>query len=204
MDAKYVALLKEHLPYEHRMLDEAHKVITSPSPALDWFAKNAAINVFWLHARNLIEFYRSPKSADASASHFTNVNLLPEFKLKKGQPADAKHGQELVTLINEQICHLKYERVTSPNEKLSGYDYTLAKEAIDRARDKFQSSLTDEARRVWEVQCSPVELAYVTSEASATNEIVIISSSPSSDVEIDIADNTITYRSTSGSQRDDT
>lgn len=53
-------------------------------------------------------------------------------------------GMDLVTLMNEQICHLKYERVSKPDEELRGYDIARVKEAIDQAR-KCRNLPTGEA-----------------------------------------------------------
>ncbi len=152
MEEDQINLLEEHLPYEHDMLDAAYEILTAnahTSAPQDWFSRNAAINEFWLHARNLIEFYCNPSGTSASASDFTTEPLRPEFRFKKNAAAVTNAGEDFSTLINEQICHLKYERVTSPDEKLGGYDLQRVKESIDRALNKFQGLLTDEARRVW-------------------------------------------------------
>lgn len=152
MDDAQRNLLREHLPYEHDMLDQAFEFLTSGTHAeerVNWFKRNAAINEFWVHARNLIEFYDKPKVHNASASAFTTEPLCPEFRLRKGGPAITNAGMAFSDLINEQVCHLKYERVSVTDEKLGGYDLQRVKESIDRAMKKFQGMLTPEARAVW-------------------------------------------------------
>ncbi|MBA5775988.1 hypothetical protein H2509_02570 [Stappia sp. F7233] len=182
MDEMKAKLLKEHLPYEHDMLDAAYAFITSDKRNDDakdreqWFLRNAAIVAFWTHARNLIEFYEKSPHASASASDFTTERLWPEFRLKKGQPAEEKAGEELRTLINEQISHLKYERVKAPHDKLGEYDPYNVKTAIDRARRKFECLLTPEAKAIWKNRQSPAAVIY--GDGAATNCIEIIETQP--------------------------
>lgn len=150
MDESKANLLREHLHYEHDMLDGAFAAMAREGfEKEEWFIRNAVICEFWVHARNLIEFYGKTEGASASASDFTTELLRPEFRLKKGAPAVQNAGAEFTTLINEQVCHLKYERVSSPDEKLGGYDVERVKDAIDRALRKFESLLTPEAQKIW-------------------------------------------------------
>jgi hypothetical protein len=152
LDEAKKKMLAEHLPYEHNMLDGAFEFLTSKAHAEERkvpFKRNAVVEVFWLHARNLIEFYRN-SGVSACASHFTSKRLSPEFRLNKGgERAVANAGREFSDLINEQVCHLKYERVSIRDEKLGGYDLQRVKDSIDRAMMKFQDMLTPEARAVW-------------------------------------------------------
>ena len=151
MDEDKKKMLVEHLPYEHNMLNRAFEFLTSDAYAAereDKFKRNAVVEVFWLHARCLIEFY-SGSGASANASDFTTERLYPDIRLTKGKPAAANEGEDFSDLINEQICHLKYERVSIPDEKLGGYDLQRVKDTIDRAMKKFQGMLTTEARVVW-------------------------------------------------------
>jgi hypothetical protein len=91
MDKIKVDILKEHLPYELDMLDEAAAYARSTEAAETntkkgqvWFKRNAAIEAFWTHARNLIEFLTREKSPDltvssASAQDFTETSI-PRWK----------------------------------------------------------------------------------------------------------------------------
>ena len=160
LDEDKKRMLAEHLPYEHEMLDRAFEFLTSDAYAAereDQFKRNAVVEVFWLHARCLIEFY-SGSGASANASDFTTERLYPEFRLKKGEPAVANAGEDFSVLINEQVCHLKYERVSVPDEKLGGYDLHRVKDSIDRARRKFEGMLASEARAMW-VDRTPATLS---------------------------------------------
>ena len=59
MNEKTRAILTEHLPYELNMLEAAFTFLHSPDfkdVHRIGFVRNAAIEAFWLHARNLIEF----------------------------------------------------------------------------------------------------------------------------------------------------
>jgi hypothetical protein len=72
------------------------------------------VEVFWLHARNLIEFYNSPPRYRASAPDFTTGRLYPDLRQKKGGGLAVENaGEDFCNLINEQICHLKYERAAA-------------------------------------------------------------------------------------------
>ena len=86
LDEDKKKMLAEHLPYEHDMLDKAFEFLTSEAHAAereDPFKRNPMVEVFWLHARNLIEFYNSPPRYSASASDFTTDRLYPDLRLKK-------------------------------------------------------------------------------------------------------------------------
>ena len=178
METDKTKILEEHLPYEHRMLEHAYAFLTSDSYTAmreDWFLRNAVINAFWMHARNLIEFYRNAKDVSASASDYTKTRLDPEFRLKKGEPADDNRGEELTDLINAQIVHLKNERVTKIDEKLGSYEPLRVITAIERARRKFEGLLTDEAATIWKYTLA--DSIIIAGAVSATNHIEIVSSS---------------------------
>lgn len=60
MDEKQREILTEHLPYELDMFELAFLRLHSAEFAdqrKDDFLKNSSIETFWLHARNLIEFF---------------------------------------------------------------------------------------------------------------------------------------------------
>jgi len=61
----------------------------------------------------------------------------------------------LDTKINEQICHLLYERTSSPSQKLEGYTMLRVKQAIDRAVKSFENKLTPENKSIWKVRPEP-------------------------------------------------
>jgi hypothetical protein len=170
MNTDRIDLLREHLLYEHDMLTRAYSWLNSPKNLtgnVDLFVRNMAVEVFWLHARNLIEFYDGTQTAGPKASDFTAGKFQANFQLTKGLPADQNAGERFMTLINEQICHLKYERVSNPQEKLGGYDLQRTKEAIDRAQKKFYSELRPDVRTM-------VEEAVVSSSSKMAPTSIVI------------------------------
>jgi hypothetical protein len=106
--------------------------------------KDAAIEGFWLHARNLDEFVRYPRgTATAAAADFTSGSIFP-YEMET---------RDLVEKMNDQICHLKYGRVAGDHhEKLRSHDRDRAKAAIDRAMKLFEQKLTPEAKKLWKVR----------------------------------------------------
>jgi hypothetical protein len=151
MEPRKRKLLDEHLPYELDMLDAsfdfvvAQNAILATSDDINEKAKrNLAIEAFWIHARNLIDFLklnRKPNEGEegaASAKDFTDASFRSDLQLG-----------ELPDRINEQICHLKYERESEPGQKLGGYDMLRVKQAIDREIRRFEQHLTAESRAIW-------------------------------------------------------
>jgi hypothetical protein len=137
-------ILEEHLPYELDMFEDAFLWLNADEyteQRKENFLKNAAIESFWVHARNLIEFFAQPKNADAggtvSAKDFTGT-YYPNLNMRT-----------LDTEINEQICHLRYDREKSDLQKLSGWDMLRVKQTIDREIKNFEQALTPESRAIW-------------------------------------------------------
>jgi hypothetical protein len=64
IEAINIEILREHLPYELDMFDGATEYFQSPEFAAaahsqeNWFKRNAAVEAFWTHARNLVEFLK--------------------------------------------------------------------------------------------------------------------------------------------------
>jgi hypothetical protein len=107
---------------------------------------------------------------------FTTDRLYPDLRLKKGGGLAVENaGEEFCDLINEQVCHLKYERVSVPDAKLGGYDLPLVKSSIDRAMHKFQGMLTPGARAVWKERNPPAASGvYVLDATLSTSTQVVI------------------------------
>jgi hypothetical protein len=96
MDQPKQDMLTEHLPYELDMLERAYSFLHDPKfldARTDSFMRNATIEVFWAHVRNLNEFFRYPAGRDhASAADFTKAQFPQEIATK-----------ELTDRLNEQI-----------------------------------------------------------------------------------------------------
>jgi hypothetical protein len=141
------AVLQEHLPYELDMLDAAFTFLHSPDYVKFHtpFCKNTAIESFWLHARNLIEFLTRPPSGGAgtvSAQDFT-TEFWPETVMK-----------EMDQRINIAITHLIYGRKSEQGEKLNGHEMLRVKQHIDREIKRFEKCLLPEFKKNLETSCA--------------------------------------------------
>ena len=141
-----VSILTEHLPYELDMLEAAflflHSQETEKVRAIP-FCRNAAIESFWLHARNLIEFLTHRPSGGAgtvSARDFA-PGFDPETIMK-----------EMDQRTNAGVSHLLYERKTQQGEKLNGYDMLRVKEHIEREIKRFEAALSPDYKKIWDVR----------------------------------------------------
>lgn len=137
-------LISEHIPYEYSMMHNSFQFAVSidlkkPDPK-SVICNNMIFECFWLHARNLIEFFQKDYPEDARvacAGWFTTRHLHYEF------------DDKLVDLVNEQVTHLSPFRGSYANPKLSGYQIYLIKSGIDRAFLFFQNNLKAEFATDW-------------------------------------------------------
>jgi hypothetical protein len=94
-------LLIHHLRYEIDMLRCTFGRLHNP--LLHECDKNAFIESFGIHARNLIDFFRGNGKNCARAADFT-VNRIYEVRsLTKTELPDDLYGK-----LNEQVAHLTY------------------------------------------------------------------------------------------------
>jgi hypothetical protein len=83
-------LLEEHLPYELGMFEWSYAALHDPGFAAfgrHMLIKNLAIESFWTHARNLVEFFNRQRNGaetgNASASDFVKSERFdPPFNFK--------------------------------------------------------------------------------------------------------------------------
>ena len=144
MEQEKIDVLEEHLPYELDMLEEAMIAWRSlPKPPdddnnQDWLKRMNVIEVFWVHARVLQEFFKNPSSSGAAVADDFTV------------PETVRYEVPDVEKIQNQVAHLNYGRPRGDdNAKLSYWDAHLAKESFDRAVTLFESKLNDDAKRYW-------------------------------------------------------
>jgi hypothetical protein len=135
-----IAMLKEHLPYELDMLERAFVFLHDEKYADDRkndIVKNAMIEAFWVHARNLLEFLTHPEGEGA-----TGVASARDFTDKNFSPPPKKNFESILDDVNDQITHLRYERRTSPPQaKLGGHDMTWVRRAIHSQIKRFEQHL---------------------------------------------------------------
>ena len=177
MDERELEILTTHLPHELTMLQfslEQVNDLCSDSTANESNPRLImAFECFWLHARNLIEFFRTNDldAGTVSSRAFTNT------------AHDYGFDPLLMTRINEQITHLQRSRGLSANGPLYGSDMICVKERIDNAVFRFQADLKSDQEDWW-TQRTPVVLEYSQSLSTlACTEIQMtttVSSSPTS------------------------
>jgi len=157
-----IDMLNEHLPYELDMLEGAFVFLHHDKHAEDRknvIVKNAMIEAFWTHARNLLEFLtRAPiggPTGVAAACDFTGQER-PTLMHAKVKP--------LLDEVNDQITHLRYERKTSPQEKLAGHRMPSVKAMIDSHIQRFEQNLQSKYKPFW----SPRAPSAMVVEAAGT------------------------------------
>jgi hypothetical protein len=125
------------------------------------FLKNAAIECFWLHARNLLEFLRQPKSSPDTGASVSARDFTTKFN---HDPI----GRCIEDEINKAFTHLQYGRKSQPQETLDAYTMLRVKEHIEREIAKFQRDLSDGCNKVWKPRSGPEQIT-VLDLAGATN-----------------------------------
>jgi len=136
-------VIHEHLPYELYMLENSLKTWNDCVRRGErGFERGLAFENFWLHARNLIDFFSKPEGgSDVVASTFIKDKHL-DFSLS------GCALQDLRDRINEQICHLQRRRGIIAKE-LTGTDAEHIFSRIRNAKEEFEHNLTCEARGLW-------------------------------------------------------
>jgi len=138
-----IEMLRKHLPYELDMMHEAFRILQGADDANGGTVRNAMIEAFWIHARNIMEFLtrrkrrRREPSGIASAKDFTGPEFSAELepKIDKIRPA-----------INVQITHLQYERKDAPQEKIADNKMDWIMQAIDSDMKRFEKHLQEKYR----------------------------------------------------------
>jgi hypothetical protein len=117
MEEKEIDVLTTHLPHELTMLQYCLEQVndssadTSSNPEDP--SRIMAFECFWLHAGNLIEFFRteSPTASTVSPHIFTKTEIDYGFG-----------SRDLMDRINAQITHLQRNRGLSASDALTGAD----------------------------------------------------------------------------------
>jgi hypothetical protein len=166
-------MLLEHLPYELEMLEWSYAALYDDrlAPFRDhMLISNLANESFWLHARNLLEFFKHPRNGSevgvASASDFV-----------KSKKFDAQLDlQALIDDINVQISHLQYGRPSTVEQKLNSARMEHVRGAINSALRRFEADMTDEAKSIWG---APRQALSITTTSQTVTACTVISSTAS-------------------------
>jgi hypothetical protein len=133
-----------------------------------------AIESFWVHARNLNEFFtRQSKNKEgapsgvSAARDFTDDGFKDELQLR-----------DLETLIDQQICHLQYERGSNAPEGLGAHHIWRVKADLEREVIRFETHLTtaDGARALWDAHAKPATILSDAFHAQATDTTTVTGS----------------------------
>lgn len=125
--------------YEHSMWALAHHQLTAPGGSLGIPEKNAWLETFLVHSRNLIAFYRSlPKQDDLLATHFA-----PEWE--PGASGDLTWLIDYLPAINKSLMHLTIARVREPKPR---HPITTIHGHLQAVGASFAQSLPND-RRAW-------------------------------------------------------
>jgi hypothetical protein len=131
----------------------------------DEFFVNLAVECFWTHARNLIEFFRRPRNPDTSGTAAASDFTADRFKMN----FDSKMLEDE---INQQITHLQYGRPVDAEQKLNTTRMHYIKNAIDSFVRRFIGAL--ELEKDWKGVFGPREpltIEFSDAAISATNVV---------------------------------
>jgi hypothetical protein len=163
-------LLAKHLPYELDMLDQtlARLLKNQDEPVV----RNALIESFWTHVRNLVEFFTQKKDdglkGTASAQDMTE-GYFADTKLKK-----------MDQLINQQISHLQYDRPAFTKDQLHHTEMFRVRGVIEREVENFQKKICKKYHRFWKIRMQRKDidkelwLSFMESQPFATNVLQVI------------------------------
>jgi hypothetical protein len=135
-------LFERHFVYEvwmlietrERLLGEAYTVLRD-----DVVVRNALIESFCVHARNLIRFFTDKDHAKASS--FVDVAYAPF--------ANGAVASDLVHKLSDQIMHLGRKRTADPREKIDGRGREELFVKLGAEVANFLQHLKPEYRALW-------------------------------------------------------
>jgi fructose-1,6-bisphosphatase len=150
-----IEAFEHHLVYEVNML--RHTYLFLCVPAWSGELRNALIEAFSIHARNLVEFFDQQsqtagqaKSDYQGAKHFCKSDYQA---WSKGRPS-----QTLLGKINRQIAHLTYDRTAQEEGKLGTADLNELFNYIQQELQEFGKSLREPYAAKWPFRGSASEI----------------------------------------------
>ncbi|MGJ4940691.1 hypothetical protein ACQR1W_08980 [Bradyrhizobium sp. HKCCYLS1011] len=131
-------MLNHFIPYEVGMMRALFERLSAGSPSQ--LQRNAEIEAFHIHARNLIEFFTNDKQCAidprtfADSSYTVNGNFIPK---------------KLESKISQQIVHLTHERTDVEKDKLSDSERGETLRFIEAQIRRFEKALKPEWQQGW-------------------------------------------------------
>jgi hypothetical protein len=113
-DDEFKEMRAQHLPYELLMLQHAAAILSERTPAASDVPANVrrwmAIEVFYIHLRNLDQFFYGDggQETDALAIHFFDDPA--EWRTRSNRPRRSAAMREAVELAGTMVAHLSYKR----------------------------------------------------------------------------------------------
>ena len=140
MDAKLREIIKQHLTYEIEMLFATQAKLQAGEP--DRNVRNALIESFCIHARNLIDFLRGKRSGVRASS--VTYDYTPF--------ADGEIDREYRRMIEEQITHLGFGRTSNPVEQINGRVQATLLSSIAKELVRFKHHIREQYPCPWEIE----------------------------------------------------
>jgi hypothetical protein len=138
-------IIEIHVPYEINMLLATFVFLrvleTSEFPQRDQHQRviyNALIESFCVHARTLIDFFKSKHGMKTK-----------EFAARYTPKFVDKIDEELTKKLNQQIAHLTYKRTDDPNEKIGPKEREMLLQALIAEIDLFSGKLKKGRQPQW-------------------------------------------------------
>jgi hypothetical protein len=150
------AILGEHLPYELWMLRETYVKLNSP-PA-DVVLRNALIESFCIHARQLLEFFDNKQgkhAKDFTGGNYAAAHLSGLTKSERDK-------------LNTQVAHVTAMRTIDSAEKIGHALRAKFLTALEREAQHFEGKLDSEFRGMFKAPV-PSQAIISGSIPSATN-----------------------------------
>ncbi|WP_282949535.1 MULTISPECIES: hypothetical protein [unclassified Sphingopyxis] len=157
-------ILGEHLPYELWMLRETDARLKSPPE--DYVLRNALIEAFCIHARQLLEFFDNKQGKHAkdftggnyAAAHLSGLTRSERDKL------------------NTQIAHVTAKRTINPAEKIGHALRAKLLTALEREAQHFEGELASEFQGMFRAAV-PGQVITIGGSPSATNAPTYVTTS---------------------------
>ena len=131
------SIIGHQLPYEVQMMRALYPALSSGR--YDQMHHNAHIESFYVHARNLVEFFKAKNDVDPRI--FTDDTYR-----KRGDFID----RSLQDKMNEQISHLSWKRTENMNEKLGPAEWKKTLDALELEIVRFEKAIKPEFRNLWQ------------------------------------------------------
>jgi hypothetical protein len=112
--------------------------------------RNAFIESFCIHARNLIEFFKDKKDCDFDRRRFA----------KEGYRIDKRFvGDGVLGRINGQISHLSKKRTREVSKKIDGEERRKILDCIEGELERLEKALHPSFRSSWSVPSRPPNIS---------------------------------------------